>query len=78
MLTGLAMLPHHMNRAGTLHIPCSKHMQFTKLVPAADVQQGKLISKVEVPAFIPRADLCEQLTRWALGNAQDDGLANFG
>jgi hypothetical protein len=33
---------------------------------------------VEVPAFIPRADLCEQLTRWALGNAQDDGLANFG
>jgi hypothetical protein len=53
-------------------------MQPVKLVPPPDVQQGKLISKVEVPAFIPRADLCEQLTRWALGNAQDDGLANFG
>lgn len=42
------------------------------------MQSGKLISKVEVPAFIPRQDLCEQLYRWALSNAQDEGLANFG
>lgn len=42
------------------------------------LQTGKLISQVEIPAFIPRQDLLEQLTRWALSNAQDDGLANFG
>ncbi len=42
------------------------------------MQTGKLISQVEIPAFIPRQDLLEQLTRWALANAQDDGAANFG
>lgn len=56
----------------------SRSVQCHKRAGHVATQEGKLISKVEVPAFIPRADLCEQLMRWALGNAQDDGLANFG
>jgi hypothetical protein len=67
-----------MERAGQCTSRSIKYMQPAAPTLSRDVQQGKLISKVEVPAFIPRADLCEQLTRWALGNAQDDGLANFG
>jgi hypothetical protein len=45
---------------------------------AQTAQEGKLISQVEIPAFIPRQDLLEQLTRWAQTAAQDDGHANFG
>lgn len=41
-------------------------------------QVGKLISKVEIPAFIPRSDLMDQLTRWALIEVQEDGVANIG
>lgn len=39
---------------------------------------GKLISQVDIPAFIPRPDLLEQLVRWALSTCQLDGAANFG
>lgn len=41
-------------------------------------EQGKLISKVEIPAFIPRVDMSEQLSRWAFAIGQDEGQANFG
>ena len=41
-------------------------------------QTGKLISKVEIPAFIPRADLLDQLTRWASIDMQENGVANVG
>lgn len=39
---------------------------------------GKLISKVEIPAFIPRADLIDQLVRWASIEIQENGVANVG
>ena len=39
---------------------------------------NKLISKVEIPAFIPRDDISDQLLRWALIDVQDQGVANCG
>ena len=39
---------------------------------------GKEISRVEIPAFIPRPDLLEQLVRWALSACAQDGASNFG
>ena len=42
------------------------------------VRADKLISKVEIPAFIPRDDISDQLLRWALIDVQDQGVANCG
>lgn len=39
---------------------------------------GVLISKVEIPAFIPRDDISDQLLRWALIEIQEEGVANVG
>ena len=39
---------------------------------------NKLISQVEIPAFIPRDDMSDQLLRWALIDVQDQGVANCG
>lgn len=39
---------------------------------------GKQISKMEIPAFVPREDLLQQLKRWAMSVGQLDGAANFG
>jgi len=39
---------------------------------------GKLISKVEIPAFIPRQDLMDQLLRWAVIEVQENGMGNVG
>lgn len=39
---------------------------------------GKLISKVEIPAFIPRQDLMDQLLRWAFIEIQENGMGNVG
>lgn len=50
-----------------------------RLVQAAQAEGvGKLISKVEIPAFIPRSDLMDQLLRWAIIEIQEDGMANVG
>ncbi len=43
---------------------------------AAEV--GKLITKTEIPAFIPRRDLMDQLSRWAVIEVQESGVANVG
>lgn len=45
---------------------------------AAQAEVGKLISKVEVPAFIPRPDLMDQLLRWAYIEVQENGMGNVG
>jgi hypothetical protein len=37
-----------------------------------------LISKTEVPSFIQRDDMMDQLYRWALIEAGEGGLRNFG
>ncbi len=40
---------------------------------------GTFISKTEIPAFIPRQDLMEQLLRWSTYNAEDpEGFALYG
>jgi hypothetical protein len=39
---------------------------------------GKLFSKVEIPAFIPRQDLMDQLIRWAFIEVQENGMGNVG
>lgn len=38
----------------------------------------KLISRTEVPPFIPRDDMIDQLLRWATYEAGDGGVRNFG
>lgn len=43
---------------------------------AAQAEVGKLISKVEIPAFIPRQDIVDQLLRWAMIEVQENGVAN--
>lgn len=40
--------------------------------------RAKLISRSDIPAFIPRDDLMNQLTRWAELEVQNDGVTNFG
>ena len=41
-------------------------------------QGHMLISKTEVPSFIQRDDMMDQLYRWALIEAAEGGLRNFG
>lgn len=41
-------------------------------------REGKRISTVEVPAFIMRDDMMDQLYRWALVNAGESAVRNFG
>jgi len=48
----------------------------TRAAAAAEV--GKLISKVEIPAFIPRTDLIDQMLRWAFIEIQEGGVGNVG
>ncbi|KAL4443508.1 hypothetical protein ABPG75_011245 [Micractinium tetrahymenae] len=48
------------------------------LTAAQAAEGGKLISKVEIPAFIPRPDLIDQLVRWAMIEVQENGVANCG
>ncbi|KAG2424218.1 hypothetical protein HXX76_014749 [Chlamydomonas incerta] len=42
------------------------------------VANGKLISSTEVPAFIPRDDMMDQLFRWTMMEAAESGQRNFG
>lgn len=39
---------------------------------------GSFISKTEVPAFIQRDDMLDQMVRWALIEAEEGGQRNFG
>ena len=45
------------------------------ITAAATAEVGKLISRVEIPAFIPRSDLMDQLLRWAIIEIQENGPA---
>jgi hypothetical protein len=49
-----------------------------QVMAAAQAEVGKLISKVEIPAFIPRQDLMDQLLRWAHMTIQEGGVAAVG
>ena len=45
---------------------------------AAAAEVGKEIAKSEIPAFIPRQDLMDQLTRWAYTEVQEESMRKFG
>jgi hypothetical protein len=47
-------------------------------VPVKLPRTGSFISKTEVPAFIPRDDMMDQILRWALIEAEEGGQRNFG
>ncbi|EFN58199.1 hypothetical protein CHLNCDRAFT_50601 [Chlorella variabilis] len=67
------LLPKHRHNIGM------SRSSSRSLVVAAAAQAegvGKLISKVEIPAFIPRSDLVDQLLRWAMIEIQENGVAN--
>lgn len=75
--------PQHFNtRLHKQH--CAEHLQNAHLRPCRHVCRaetlgvGKLLSKSEIPAFIPRDDMMDQLYRWALIEAAENGLRNFG
>ncbi|DBA67165.1 TPA: hypothetical protein ACH3X2_001483 [Trebouxia sp. C0005] len=45
---------------------------------AATAEVGKLIAMTEIPAFIPRQDLMDQLLRWAYTEVQEESVRKFG
>lgn len=45
---------------------------------AASTSGGVLISKTEVPAFIPRDDMADQLVRWAVIESNDNAISKYG
>jgi hypothetical protein len=47
-------------------------------VPITLPRTGSFISKTEVPAFIQRDDMMDQIIRWALIEAEEGGQRNFG
>ena len=66
-------------RSLSIHSRFQRSGRFTSLVArSAQAEAGKLISKVEIPAFIPRVDLIDQLVRWAVIEIQENGMANVG
>lgn len=50
----------------------------TEQVAVTLPRTGSFISKTEVPAFIQRDDMMDQLLRWALIEAEEGGQRNFG
>ncbi len=48
------------------------------LASVPSTASGKLISKTEVAAFIQRDDLMDQMYRWAIIEAGEGGVRNFG
>eukprot|EP00775_Hariotina_reticulata_P007254 gene7254-7467_t len=47
-------------------------------IAAAAVAEGVMDNHTEVPAFIPRDDMMDQMVRWALIEAEEGGQRNFG
>lgn len=50
----------------------------TEQVAVTLPRTGSFISKTEVPAFIQRDDMMDQMVRWALIEAEEGGQRNFG
>lgn len=71
--TGSLSIPHGLRKA-------AQHSRTQGLLvqAAATAQAGKLIASTEIPAFIPRQDLMDQLTRWAYNDIQEEGARKFG
>lgn len=61
---------------------CSRAQRAAKRAPvtcaAASTSGGVLISKTEVPAFIPRDDMADQIVRWAIIESSDNAISKFG
>ncbi|KAI8464981.1 MAG: hypothetical protein J3K34DRAFT_438416 [Monoraphidium minutum] len=60
-----------------LHVQCAAG-ETTQQQLALPRAGHMLISKTEVPSFIQRDDMMDQLYRWALIEAGEGGLRNFG
>lgn len=61
----------------SLHVKCTAEQ--TKQQQVSLPRNGHmLISKTEVPSFIQRDDMMDQLYRWTLIEAGEGGLRNFG
>lgn len=73
----VAVRPRQQQRRAFGRTTRSTRLVVASASPAAE-GVGKLISKVEIPAFIPRADLIDQLVRWAVIEIQENGVANCG
>ncbi|GFR48166.1 hypothetical protein Agub_g10002 [Astrephomene gubernaculifera] len=55
------------------------HVPLQRQAPICQsVATGKLISSTEVPSFIPRDDMMDQLYRWSTMEAGESGQRNFG
>ncbi|KAL3139874.1 hypothetical protein ABBQ38_004169 [Trebouxia sp. C0009 RCD-2024] len=72
---GSSLLPtaHGLNKS-----PKHRRHQALAVLAAATAEVGKLIASTEIPAFIPRQDLMDQLTRWAYTDIQEEGMRKFG
>jgi hypothetical protein len=57
---------------------CRATKEAAEQVPVTLPRTGFFISKTEVPAFIPRDDMMNQMLRWALIEAEEGGQRNFG
>uniref|UniRef100_A0A383WHX3 Uncharacterized protein n=1 Tax=Tetradesmus obliquus TaxID=3088 RepID=A0A383WHX3_TETOB len=69
--------PVHRQTAAAVAVPSPVAPQ-RLLVPVTLPRTGFFISKTEVPAFIPRDDMMDQILRWALIEAEEGGQRNFG
>lgn len=66
-------------RSSNVHSRSQRSRRSTShIARSAQAEVGKLISKVEIPPFIPRVDLIDQLLRWAVIEVQENGMANVG
>jgi hypothetical protein len=52
--------------------------QQAEMVPVTLPRTGSFISKTEVPAFIQRDDMMDQIFTWAIIEAEEGGQRNFG
>lgn len=66
----------HQIRNRNLRLVCKAETK--EMVPVTLPRTGFMLSKTEVPAFIPRDDMMDQMVRWALIEAEEGGQRNFG
>lgn len=73
-----ARLAQRRRQSTTTIAPSAAAQQQSQQQDLAPRREGTRISSVEVPAFIMRDDMMDQLYRWALVNAGESAVRNFG
>lgn len=71
---------HYRNNSFTLNKPksLSKNKYQIKCTTSQEVIPHKLITKTDLPEFLPRDDFLFQMYRWAQISAGNMGLQNYG